>query len=145
MASVNQVILIGNLGRDVEMRYTPAGEPVGNFNVATTESWTDKKTGEVKEHTEWHRISLWGRVAENLQPYLVKGKQVYIEGAIRTRSWEKDGEKRYSTEIRANRVLLLGGGDRAKQATLPVETPAMATPDAVAAAYAPVTDEDIPF
>lgn len=110
MGSVNKVQLIGNLGRDAEMRYTTGGAAVSTLNLATTESWKDKQ-GDKQEKTEWHRIVLWGKTAESLSEYLVKGKQIYVEGRLQTRSWEdKDGTKRYTTEIRADRVVLLGGG-----------------------------------
>ena len=110
MGSLNKVQLIGNLGRDAELRYTPGGAPVGTLNLATTESWKDK-TGQQVEKTEWHRVVLWGKTAESLNEYLKKGKQVYIEGRLQTRQWDdKDGNKRYTTEIRADHVVLLGGG-----------------------------------
>jgi single-strand DNA-binding protein len=110
MGSVNKVILIGNLGRDAELRHTPGGQPVASLNLATTEQWNDKD-GQRQEKTEWHRIVLWGRQAESLQQYLVKGKQIYVEGRLQTRQWDdKDGNKRYTTEIKADRITLLGGG-----------------------------------
>ncbi len=109
MGSLNKVQLIGNLGRDAEMRYTPGGAAVATMNLATTETWNDK-AGAKQEKTEWHRIIVWGKTAESLAEYLVKGKQIYVEGRIQTRQWEKDGQKRYTTEIRADRVVLLGGG-----------------------------------
>src|SRR5687767_13019833 len=110
MGSVNKVMLVGNLGRDAEVRYTPGGAPVASFSIATTENWTSKD-GEKHEQTEWHRIVLWGKSAESLQPYLTKGKQIYVEGRLQTRQWDdKDGNKRYTTEIRGDRVVLLGGG-----------------------------------
>ena len=94
MGSVNKVILVGNLGRDAELRYTPSGAAVLNFSIATTETWKDKTTNEKKESTEWHKVVLWGRVAESLNEYLVKGKQVYVEGRLQTRQWEdKEGQK----------------------------------------------------
>ena len=109
MASVNKVILIGNLGKDPETRYLPSGDAVTNITVATTESWKDKKSGDKQEHTEWHRISFFGRQAEVAGEYLKKGSPVYIEGRIRTRKWQdKDGQDRYSTEIVADRMQLLG-------------------------------------
>ncbi len=89
MGSVNKVMLVGNLGKDAEVRYTPGGQSVASFSIATTENWTSKD-GEKKEQTEWHRIVLWGKPAESLQPYLVKGKQIYLEGRLQTRQWEKD-------------------------------------------------------
>ena len=100
MGSVNKVILVGNLGRDAEVRYTPGGAPVASFSIATTENWTSKD-GEKHEQTEWHRIVLWGKSAESLQPYLTKGKQIYVEGRLQTRQWEKDGQKHYTTETKA--------------------------------------------
>jgi len=110
MGSVNKVILVGNLGRDAELRYTPGGAAVATINMATTEVWNDK-SGQRQEKTEWHRVVLWGKTAESLNEYLTKGKQIYVEGRLQTRQWDdKDGNKRYTTEIRSDRVVLLGGG-----------------------------------
>jgi single-strand DNA-binding protein len=110
MGSVNKVILVGNLGRDAELRYTPGGAAVATINMATTEVWNDK-AGQRQEKTEWHRVVLWGKTAESLNEYLTKGKQIYVEGRLQTRQWDdKDGNKRYTTEIRGDRVVLLGGG-----------------------------------
>ena len=110
MGSVNKVILVGNLGRDAELRYTTGGAAVATFNLATTEVWNDK-SGQKQEKTEWHRIVLWGKQAESLQEYLTKGKQIYVEGRLQTRQWDdKDGNKKYTTEIKADRITLLGGG-----------------------------------
>ena len=110
MGSVNKVILVGNLGRDAELRYTPGGSPVATINLATTEIWNDK-AGQRQEKTEWHRVVLWGKTAESLNEYLTKGKQIYVEGRLQTRQWDdKDGNKRYTTEIKADRITLLGGG-----------------------------------
>ncbi len=108
MAGINKAILVGNLGRDPEMSYTPAGLAVAKFSIATSEEWKDKATGEKKEKTEWHRIVTFGRLAEICGEYLSKGKQVYIEGRIQTSSWEKDGITRYSTDIIANTMQMLG-------------------------------------
>lgn len=109
MASVNKVILIGNLGADPETRYLPSGDAVTNIRIATTENWKDK-SGDKQEHTEWHRISFFGRLAEVAGEYLKKGSPVYVEGRIRTRKWQdKEGQDRYSTEIVADRMQLLGG------------------------------------
>ncbi len=129
--SVNKAILIGNLGADPEVRYTPSGTPVANFSIATNEKWTDKSSGEKKEQTEWHRIVAWNRLGEICGEYLKKGDQVYIEGKIQTRSWEdNDGVKRYSTEINAFTMTMLGNrGD---------------TTNDIPAGDAPV-DDDIPF
>lgn len=108
MAGVNKAILVGNLGRDPELRTTPNGQSVVNFTLATSETWTDK-SGERQERTEWHRIVVWGRTAEMCAQYLSKGRTVYVEGRIQTREWEdKDGNKRYTTEINANTVNFIG-------------------------------------
>ena len=110
MGSVNKVILVGNLGRDAELRYTPGGAAVSTLNMATTETWNDK-SGQKQEKTEWHRVVFWGKVAESLTEYLTKGKQVYVEGRLETRQWnDKDGNKRYTTEIKGDKIVLLGGG-----------------------------------
>ena len=110
MSGVNKVILIGNLGANPEMRFTPGGQAVANLRIATTERWTDRN-GQRQEATEWHRVVLWGKQAESLQEYLTKGKQIYVEGRLQTRQWDdKDGNKRYTTEIKADRITLLGGG-----------------------------------
>ena len=112
MAGVNKVIIIGNLGRDPEIKYTQSSVPVANFSVATSESWKDKTTGEWQEKTEWHRIVAWRHLADRAEKYLKKGKQVYIEGRIETRKWQgKDGNDRYTTEIVANQLMLLGRRD----------------------------------
>ncbi len=109
MGSVNKVFLIGNLGRDAEQRHTANGTAVGNFSLATTDTWTDK-SGQRQERTEWHRVVVWDRQAESLQPYLTKGKQICVEGRLQTREWnDRDGNKRSTTEIRADRITLLGG------------------------------------
>src|SRR4026208_395663 len=110
MASVNKVIIVGNLGRDPETRYLPSGEAVTNISVATTETWKDKVSGEKKEATEWHRISFFGKLAEIAGEYLKKGSQVYVEGQLRTRKYQdkETGKDRYSTEIRADRMQMLG-------------------------------------
>jgi single-strand DNA-binding protein len=109
MGSVNKVILVGNLGRDSEIRYTAGGAAVASLNMATTEVWNDRN-GARQEKTEWHKVILWGKQAESLNEYLTKGKQIYVEGRLQTREWEKDGVKRYTTEIKADRITLLGGG-----------------------------------
>lgn len=109
MASVNKVILIGNLGKDPEVRFLPSGEAVANLSVATTDTWKDKN-GDKQETTEWHRVSFFGRQAEVCQQYLKKGSPVYVEGSIRTRKWQdKEGQDRYTTEIRGERMQMLGG------------------------------------
>ncbi len=111
-SGVNKVILVGNLGKDPEVRYTPGGQAVANFTIATNEAWTDKQ-GQKQERTEWHRIVVWGKTAENCGEYLSKGRQVYVEGRLQTREWtNKEGAKQYTTEIVANQVTFLGGGER---------------------------------
>jgi single-strand DNA-binding protein len=143
MGSVNKVILVGNLGRDAELRYTPGGAAVATLNMATTEVWNDKG-GQRQERTEWHRVVLWGKSAESLTEYLTKGKQIYVEGRLQTRQWDdKDGNKRYTTEIRGDRVVLLGGGARSGQPDRggdpgPGQS---AGPESAT----PLTDDDIPF
>jgi len=123
MASINKVILIGNLGKDPELRYTPQGRPVVNFSLATTERWTSK-SGEKQERTEWHRIVLWGRQAEVANQYLKKGSPCYIEGRITTRSWEdKDKVKRYTTEIEGLSLQLLGSRGGEASAPTPPSQP----------------------
>ena len=110
MGSVNKVILVGNLGRDAELRYTPGGAAVANFSIATKETWTDKNSGERREQTEWHRVVLWGKRAEALNEYLKKGCQIYVEGRLQTSQWnDRDGNKRYTTEVKGDRIELLGG------------------------------------
>ena len=109
MASVNKVIIVGNLGKDPEVRYTPNGDSVTNVTIATTDTWKDKGTGEKKEATEWHRVVFFGKLAEIAGQYLKKGRQVYVEGALRTRKWtDKEGHERYTTEIVANERKMLG-------------------------------------
>jgi single-strand DNA-binding protein len=109
MASVNKVTIIGNLGRDPEVRYTPDGASITNVTIATTDTWKDKATGEKKEATEWHRVVFFGKLAEIAGQYLKKGRQVYVEGALRTRKWtDKEGQERYTTEIVANEMKMLG-------------------------------------
>ena len=148
MGSVNKVILVGNLGRDAELRYTPGGAAVATINMATTEVWNDKG-GQRQEKTEWHRVVLWGKPAESLTEYLTKGKQIYVEGRLQTRQWDdKDGNKRYTTEIRGDKIVLLGGGSGRGAGT-----DRGADPGAHAAGPSggpetseqPLTDDDIPF
>ncbi|MBW2538051.1 MAG: single-stranded DNA-binding protein [Deltaproteobacteria bacterium] len=140
---INKVILVGNLGRDPEVRYTPSGVAVANFNIATSEKWKDKNTGEMQERTEWHRIVAWGKLGEICGEYLSKGRQVYIEGRIQTREWEdKEGIKRYTTEIVANEMNMLGtrdSGETARPST-PVQAPEYAGPP-----LPENQEDDIPF
>ena len=145
MASVNKVILVGNLGKDPEVRYMPNGDQVANITIATSERWKDKATGEKKELTEWHRIVFYRKLAEIVGQYLKKGSPIYIEGRIRTRKWQdKDGQDRYTTEIEANEMQMLGSRGDGSQA--PAATPAQ-TPAAGPAAGSGFNDfeDDIPF
>jgi len=139
MASVNKVILVGNLGRDPELRYTPSGTAVANFSLATNEAWTDK-SGQKQERTEWHRVVVWGKQAEIAGEYLQKGKQVYIEGSLQTREWnDRDGNKRQTTEVKALRVIMLGRADGRVGAAVSSEPV-----DEMDGSPAP-SDDDIPF
>jgi len=111
MAGVNKVIVVGNLGADPELKHTQGGTAVCKLSVATTRTWTNQQTNEKQQETEWHRITVWGKSAENCEKYLAKGRQVYVEGRLRTSSYEKDGVKHWSTEIVAEQVQFLGGRD----------------------------------
>ena len=167
MASVNKVIIVGNLGRDPETRSFPNGDQVANVTIATTDRYKDKTSGEMKEITEWHRVSFFGRLAEIAGQYLRKGSQVYVEGSLRTRKWtDKDGIEKYSTEIRADSMQMLGsrqgmgggsgGGDDGGGYDAPAPAPAARAP-ASAPRQAPAAspakaasgfddmDDDIPF
>ncbi len=112
MGSVNKVILVGNLGADPELKYTPSSRPLCNLRIATTEVFKDK-SGQRQEKTEWHRVTVWGDQAENCSKYLAKGRSVYIEGRLQTRSYDKDGQKHYATDVVADRVVFLGSGSGA--------------------------------
>jgi single-strand DNA-binding protein len=146
---VNKVILIGNLGQDPETRTTPGGTTVTNIRIATSESWKDKTTGEMKEQTEWHGIVLWNRLGEIAAEYLKKGSQVYIEGRLQTRKWQdKQGNDRYTTEIVASEMQMLGGrGGGTTQETRDTREGAGKgfAPAAAAGGAAPDFDDDIPF
>ena len=114
MASVNKVIILGNLGRDPETRYMPSGDAMTTISIATTDSWKDKATGEKKESTEWHRVTFFGKLAEIAGQYLKKGSSVYVEGSLRTRKYtDKDGVEKYATDIRADSMQMLGGRSNA--------------------------------
>jgi len=143
---INKVILIGNLGADPETRYMPSGDAVTTLRVATNESWKDKQTGQTQERTEWHRVVMFGRLAEIAAEYLKKGRQVYIEGQLRTRKWQdQNGQDRYTTEIVAREMQMLGGrGEAAGEA--PVAAPAEKPPTAQTAPQnLDNFDDDIPF
>ncbi|MCZ6809174.1 MAG: single-stranded DNA-binding protein [Proteobacteria bacterium] len=139
---VNKVIVIGNLGQDPETRYMPSGSAVTNLRVATNESWKDKQTGEQKDRTEWHRVAMFGRLAEIAAEYLRKGSQVYIEGKLRTRKWQdKDGNDRYTTEIVADEMQMLGGRSGGGAPAMSDSPPASADAQPSGDDF----DDDIPF
>jgi len=144
---INKVIVVGNLGQDPETRYMPSGSAVTNFTVATNESWKDKQTGEQKDRTEWHRVAMFGRLAEIAAEYLRKGSQVYIEGKLRTRKWQdRDGKDRYTTEIIADEMQMLGGRGGGGSAPMSSDSaPASAPAGAPPAPPADDFDDDIPF
>ena len=150
MASVNKVIIVGNLGKDPEMRAFPSGDQVANVTIATTDKWKDKQSGEMREATEWHSISFFAKLAEIAGQYLRKGSQVYVEGSLRTRKWtNKEGVEQYTTEIRADQMQMLGGRDGAEggmgggesQAPRQVRAPQAQRP---AAPSAPAATESAP-
>jgi single-strand DNA-binding protein len=157
MASVNKVILVGNLGADPETRYMPNGDAVANIRLATTESWKDKASGEKKEITEWHRVVFYRKLAEIVGQYLKKGSAVYVEGRIRTRKWQdKEGQERYTTEIEASEMQMLGGrssasssgGENEYGGSMPSSNAPSASRGAAPAKKAPSfedMDDDIPF
>lgn len=166
MASVNKVILIGNLGRDPEVRYTPNGNAICNVTIATSRNWKDKTSGEKMEETEWHRVVFYDRLAEIAGEYLKKGRPVYVEGRLKTRKWQdKDGVEKYTTEIIAAEMQLLGsregmgggdeggggasrGGERSEERSAPASRPAASKPAAAAAKSTTGfddMDDDIPF
>ena len=158
MASVNKVILVGNLGADPETRFRPNGDAVANVRLATTESWKDKATGEKREITEWHRVVFYRKLAEIVGQYLKKGSAVYVEGRIRTRKWQdKEGQERYTTEIEANEMQMLGGrssggsssgGEAEYGGSMPSSSAPSASRGAAPAKKAPSfedMDDDIPF
>jgi single-strand DNA-binding protein len=154
MASVNKVILIGNLGKDPEVRYTPDNSAITNITLATTYTWKDRQSGDKKEETEWHRVAFFGRLAEVAGEYLKKGSPVYVEGRLRTRKWQdKEGKDRYSTEIVADAMQLLGsrsgmgGGDTSERATAAPSSSgsAAAAPNKGAGARFDDFEDDIPF
>ena len=160
MASINKVIIVGNLGKDPEMRSFPNGDQVANVSIATTDRWKDKTSGEMKEATEWHRINFNGRLAEIVGQYLKKGSQVYVEGSLRTRKWtDKDGVEKFTTEIRADQMQMLGsrqgmgasapdsdeGGYSAPRASAARPAAVSKAAPAKAASGFDDMDDDIPF
>jgi single-strand DNA-binding protein len=158
MASVNKVILIGNLGADPEIKYTQGNVAVANLRIATTEKWQDRTTNEWKEKTEWHRVVAWRYLAERAERFLTKGKQVYIEGRLETRQWQdRDGNTRYTTEIRADQLMILGrreegaaagagAGAPPGRSARPTDAPPDDAFDAPPMeASGPIEDDDLPF
>ncbi len=148
---VNKVILVGNLGKDPEVRFAPSGSAMANITVATTESWKDKQTGEKQEKTEWHRVVFFNRLAEIVGEYLKKGSQVYIEGRLQTRKWQgQDGQDRYTTEIVASEMQMLGGragggGDTAWNAPQQNSAPAQQAAPQASTPPSDDFDDDVPF
>lgn len=142
MSSLNRAEIIGNVGKDPEVRYTTSGEAIANLTIATSSKWKDKQTGELKEQTEWHKVVLYKRLAEIASEYVTKGSKVYIDGNLTTRKWtDKDGIERYTTEIRGNNLILLGGrtgeGRQQEGRAAPKAAPAASGYDDM--------DDDIPF
>ncbi len=145
---VNKVILVGNLGRDPEVRYSPNGQAIANVNIATSDSWKDKNTGEKQERTEWHRVVFFGRLAEIAGEYLKKGSQIYIEGRLQTRKWQdKDGNDRYTTEIVANEMQMLGSraGSGVPADDSNQEPASQSKPATASTTGSDDFDDDIPF
>lgn len=145
---INKVIVVGNLGQDPDTRYMPSGSAVTNITVATNESWKDKQTGEQKDRTEWHKVAMFGRLAEIAAEYLRKGSQVYIEGKLRTRKWQdKDGKDRYTTEIVADEMQMLGGrGGAGGSAPMRDDRPPQGAPSSPPPqGSSDDFDDDIPF
>lgn len=153
---INKVILIGNLGSDPEVRYTPNGAPVANFSLATSESWNDRNTGERQERTEWHRLVLWSKLAEIAGQYLKKGAKIYVEGRLQTRSWDdQSGQKRYATEVVVNDMQMLdsrgegggggGGGGYSDQSAGGQTAGPAVQPEAPPPPGAGGDDDDLPF
>ena len=158
--SVNKVILLGNLGRDAELTYTPSGQALSKVSLATSRRWQDKNSGEWQEETDWHNLVMWGKQAESLTQYLTKGSRVYVEGRIKNRSWEKDGVKHYATDIVVEDVVFAGsksdsGGGGGEARPRPASARPAGKPAQPGAPMAPpvpddgpredITDDDIPF
>jgi single-strand DNA-binding protein len=148
MASINKVILIGNLGRDPEMRATHTGEAIATLSLATTDSWVDKQTGQKQENTEWHRVTFFGKTAEIAGQYLRKGSALYVEGSIRTRKWHDDasGQDKYTTEIRGDRMQMLGSrSDSAQSQPNTIPEPPRAAPPTVPPKQTLEYADEVPF
>ena len=142
MGSVNKVILVGRLGADPEVKSTQSGRAVCNLSVATSEQWKDKQSGQKQEKTEWHRVTVWGDQAENCGKFLAKGRMVYVEGKLQTRSYDKDGQKHYATDIVADRITFLGGGERGDRDTA---SQAPRTDHDTGSQVPPNESDDVPF
>jgi single-strand DNA-binding protein len=151
MASVNKVIIVGNVGRDPETRRLPSGDAVTNISIATTDRYRDKQSGEMRENTEWHRVAFFGKVAEIAEKYLRKGSQVYVEGRLRTRKWtDQSGQEKYSTEIVAETMQMLGGrapgaGDSGSMSSPPPSPSSSSAPSSIGSTNLSDIDDDIPF
>jgi single-strand DNA-binding protein len=160
--SVNKVILVGNLGRDAELTFTPSGQALSKTTLATSRKWQDKSSGEWQEETDWHNLVIWGKTAENLTQYLTKGRMIYVEGRIKNRTWEKDGVKHYATDIVVEDIVLVGNrGDsqggggagsgsgearpRPAAAARPAARPVSAPPPGDDGPHEDIRDDDIPF
>lgn len=137
MSSVNRVIIVGNLGKDPEIRYTSAGKPIANLTVATSDSWKDKNTGEKQEKTEWHKVTFFDKLAEIVGQYLKKGSKIYLEGKLQTRKWQdKDGQDRYTTEIVGSEMKMLSGKGEGESRSAPAPAESNAVVD---------FDDEVPF
>ncbi len=147
MSGVNKVILVGRLGRDPEVRHLENGATVANFSLATSETYKDRTTGERKEQTEWHNVVLWRGLAEVVEKYVKKGDMIYVEGKLRTRSWEKDGVTRYTTEVVGDNMTMLGGGGGGGSSSAPAQNPGSTYQQPQETPSAPVDDaiDDLPF
>jgi len=150
MAGVNKVILVGNLGKDPEVKYMPSGDAVANLTLATSDTWKDKSTGEKKEKTEWHRVVFFGKLAEIAGQYLKKGSKIYVEGQLQTRKWQKDGQDHYSTEVvvrgfNGTMQMLDSRGGEGGFAPAQQSAPAQQKPQAAPAMVDDGFDDDIPF
>jgi single-strand DNA-binding protein len=141
--SLNRVTLLGHLGKDAEVKFTPSGIQVAQFSIATSRRWKDKNSQEWKEETDWHRCILWR--CENVASYLLKGKQVFIEGSLRTRSYDKEGAKHYVTEITCDELILLGGGDGSRASAPSSSAPMRGSKSEPSVGEHGITDDDVPF
>ena len=144
-SGINKVILVGNLGQDPEVKYTAGGAAVTTLSIATSDSWKDRDTGEDQERTEWHRVVLWRRLAENAGEYLKKGSKVYVEGQLQTRKWEQEGQTRYTTEIIARDIQFLDSKGTSSNTPSPENSDTSSNESIPEAGEAQMEDDDIPF